>query len=116
MNDVLGGIGEDPIFSFSAGERNSRLKFTRLGNTRISDAVEDTGYGASSIEISAPVNISVGREGGGARARGKKDAIVKSTTEISKDPFGGQEVGGFGVLHVAGDLADGIVDVGAGVR
>ena len=116
MNDILGGVGEDPIFSFSARERNSRLKFTRLGNARISDAVEDTRDGASSIEISAPVSINVGRERGGARAKGKEDAIVKSTAEIAKDPFGGQEVDGFGFLHVAGDLANGIADVGAGVR
>ena len=62
MNDIFGGVDVDPIFSFSAGEGNSGLKFTSPGNTGISDAVEDTRDGASSVDISAPVSINVGGE------------------------------------------------------
>ena len=116
MNDILGRVSEDPIFSFSAGEGNGGLKFTSPSNTGVADAVEDTRNGASSVEIFAPVSISVGGERGIARAKGKEDAIVKGATKISEDLFGCMEVCGFGILHVANDLANSIADVGAGVQ
>ena len=91
------------------------MKFTSPGNTGVADAVEDTRNGASSVDISAPVSINVGGERGIARTRGKEDAIIKGAIEISKDSFGCLEMCDFGILHVAGYLANGITDVGAGV-
>jgi hypothetical protein len=106
-------VSNSLILGLSARARDSGLPFRGPGDKAASEEEGITGGGAASVWAAGPISISVHDELCWGSPR-NDEAMLKSSLEISQDPFGSNKMNPPRIMHVKANLLDGICNVGPG--
>jgi hypothetical protein len=106
-------VSNSPILGLSTRARDSGLPFRGPRDKAASEEDGITGGGAASVWAAGPISISVDDELCWGSPR-NDEAMIKSSLEISQDPFGSSKMNLPRIMHVKANLLDGICNVGPG--